>query len=193
MNPADRIRLFAMSHQMAERDLDRVEAKFDIDLERRPRRQDDRDDLYYPQFPEELRRQAAAMGDHYELFYTLEQSIRGLVSERLQTEHGAGWWEASVPESVRNNVTTNIQRELDSGVSRRSDDEIDYTTFGERGEIVRANWQTFSDTFNSQRGFGRVMTSLNMLRGPIAHCSPLAPDEVVRLRLTLADWFRLME
>lgn len=37
------------------------------------------------------------------------------------------------------------------------------------------------------------MNSLNLLRGPIAHCSPLAEDEVVRLKLTLKDWFRLME
>ena len=37
------------------------------------------------------------------------------------------------------------------------------------------------------------MTSLNQLRGPIAHCSPLAEDEVVRLELTVKDWSRLME
>jgi Family of unknown function (DUF5343) len=37
------------------------------------------------------------------------------------------------------------------------------------------------------------MTSLNVLRGPIAHCCPLAEDEVARLRLALKDWFRLME
>ena len=37
------------------------------------------------------------------------------------------------------------------------------------------------------------MTSLNMLRGPIAHCCPLADDEVLRLQLTVKDWFRLME
>lgn len=39
----------------------------------------------------------------------------------------------------------------------------------------------------------RVMGNLSVLRGPIAHCSPLADDEVVRLKLTVRDWFRLME
>lgn len=43
------------------------------------------------------------------------------------------------------------------------------------------------------KAFTKVMGNLNLLRGPIAHCSPLAEDEVVRLRLTLKDWFRLME
>jgi hypothetical protein len=47
--------------------------------------------------------------------------------------------------------------------------------------------------FSSQKAFTKIMTSLNMLRGPIAHCCPLAEDEVVRLQLTVKDWFRLME
>jgi hypothetical protein len=40
---------------------------------------------------------------------------------------------------------------------------------------------------------GRVMATLNTLRNPIAHCCPLAPDEQLRLRLAVKDWFRLME
>lgn len=28
---------------------------------------------------------------------------------------------------------------------------------------------------------------------PIAHCCPLAADEVIRLEITVKDWFRLME
>jgi hypothetical protein len=194
MSIESRIKLFGMSHQLVERELDKIESQLDIDLQRSARSEEDRDDHYYPQFPENLRNQAAQMGDHYELFYILEQSIRGLISEKLEAEKGPDWWNAAVPEPVRKSASENVQRELDSGVTRRSDEEIDYITFGELGEIVRANWQTFSDTFNSQKGFGRVMTSLNVLRGPIAHCSrPLAPDEVVRLRLTVGDWFRLME
>jgi hypothetical protein len=37
------------------------------------------------------------------------------------------------------------------------------------------------------------MASLNTLRAPIAHCSPLGEDEVVRLQLAVRDWFRLQE
>jgi hypothetical protein len=50
----------------------------------------------------------------------------------------------------------------------------------------------FSETFNSKSAFNKIMANLNTLRAPIAHCSPLADDEVVRLRLTMRDWFRLM-
>jgi hypothetical protein len=37
------------------------------------------------------------------------------------------------------------------------------------------------------------MASLNSLRGPVAHCVPLAEDEALRLQLAVRDWFRLME
>lgn len=46
---------------------------------------------------------------------------------------------------------------------------------------------------SSPKAVERVKAALNILRGPIAHCTPLAEDEVVRLRLTVRDWFRLME
>ncbi len=47
--------------------------------------------------------------------------------------------------------------------------------------------------FTSAKAVEKVMASLNMLRGPVAHCTPLAEDEVVRLGLSVRDWFRLME
>src|SRR3989338_1240817 len=133
------------------------------------------------------------MAIHYRLFYCLEKSIRQLVKEKLEAKPGSDWWNTTVPETIRKNAADNQQKEIDSGVTPRSTELIDYTTFGELGEIVRTNWMTFNDTFNSQKAFTRIMNSLNVLRGPIAHCSPLAPDEVVRLKITLSDWFRLME
>lgn len=193
MTTPDKIKLFGMSHLLVERDLDRVEEMLKLNLDRNIGLPDDRDDSYYPQFSERVRREAAQMAGHYEIFYCLEKSIRDLVCDRLEAEHGAAWWNTVVPQTVRDNVKKNIQREEESGVTIRSTREIDYTTFGELGEIVRANWQTFSDTFNNDKAFTKIMGSLNLLRGPIAHCSPLADDEVARLRLTLKDWFRLME
>lgn len=190
----ERIKVFAISNQMAERALDAVEDSFQLDLGREINSDQDRDEEYYPQFDHAIRTQAREMAVHYELFYCLEVSIRSLVRDKLQAELGANWWEAAdIPENIRKSVKENVQRDVDSGFTQRSDHEIDYTTFGELAEIVRKNWSHFADIFNSEKAFNRVMHSLNLLRGPIAHCSPLAEDEIVRLRLTLKDWFRLME
>jgi hypothetical protein len=75
----------------------------------------------------------------------------------------------------------------------RSDERLDFATFGELSQIIKQNWDLFGGMFSSVKAVERVMANLNSLRGPIAHCSPLAEDEVVRLRLTVRDWFRLME
>lgn len=193
MRIEDKIKLFGMSHQMLQRDLDRVEQTYGLDLQREPSAQGDLDETYYPQVDEAVRKEAAEMAIHYRLFYCLEKSIRQLVKEKLEAEHSSDWWNKTVPEQIRKNAEDNQRKEIDSGVTTRSEEPIDYTTFGELGQIVQTKWTTFSDTFNSQKAFTRIMTSLNVLRGPIAHCSPLAPDEVNRLKITLRDWFRLME
>jgi Swt1-like HEPN len=192
----DKIKVFVLSNQMAERALDRVEETLRVDLARHPpiHASDDQDQDYYPQFAQAIRVAAHEMSVHYEIFYCLEVSIRTLIKEKLKSEVGANWWDAcDIPDPIRKGVKENIQREIDSAFTQRSDDELDYTTFGELGEIVRKNWTHFADIFNSEKAFNRVMSNLNLLRGPIAHCSPLAEDEVVRLKLTLKDWFRLME
>ena len=135
------------------------------------------------------------MAKHYEVFYCLEKSIRALVSNTLETaEKAEHWWVLSrVPANVKTEVESRIQREVDTGMTRRSSDELDYTTFGELGVIITSNWDVFGGLFSSKKAVEKVMASLNSLRGPIAHCSPLAEDEVLRLQLTLRDWFRLME
>lgn len=191
MDTEGRIKLYGMSHSLAERELDKVEQEYHLDLQRSEKY--DKDEEYYPQFDFVLRTEAAQMAKHYEVFYCLEKNIRKLISETLESARGENWWETCVPKQVKENVQKNIQREIDSGVTLRSENEIDFTSFGELGEIVKSNWDSFDAIFSSEKAFTKIMTSLNMIRGPIAHCSPLGEDEVVRLRLTLKDWFRLME
>jgi hypothetical protein len=191
MKSDDRIKLFGMSHILTERDLDIVEKNLKLDLKRFEK--ETKDEEYYPQFSHDLRVEAAEMGRHYELFYCLERSIRKLVAETLESAHGEKWWDTHVPTNIKDNVKTNIKKEKDSSFTIRSEDEIDYTNFGELGEIVRKNWDNFDASFTSEKAFTKIMTSLNMLRAPIAHCCVLSEDEIVRLRLTVKDWFRLME
>lgn len=134
------------------------------------------------------------MAPHYEVFYSLETAIRRLVAESLDAAEGDSWWDgARIPAQVKQAAERAQKREIDTGVTPRSDDPLDFTNFGELGEIIKTNWDVFGATFSSVKAVERVMASLNTLRGPIAHCSPLAEDEVVRLRLAVRDWFRLME
>jgi len=109
MNAEDKIKLFGMSHSLVERDLDKVEQKFKLELQREVI--EEKDEVYYPQFTQLFRQEAAGMGKHYELFYCLEKSIRRLIADTLESTHGENWWETKVPENIKNNVKDNIQKE----------------------------------------------------------------------------------
>ncbi len=147
-------------------------------------------DAYYPQIEESIRREAAAMAPQYEVFYSLEKTVRAMVADTLSDEE-PDWWKKLVPPQVRTEAEARQQREVDTGITLRSDDPIDFTTFGELGQIIIGNWGVFEQTFSSRKAVERVTANLNTLRAPIAHCSPLADDEIDRLRLSVRDWFRL--
>jgi hypothetical protein len=190
----DAMKLFAMTIQFVEHDLDQVEAEFAIDLGRGHRATLDADEAYYPQIDREIRAEAARMAPHYEVFYSLETAIRQQIADTLEAEDGTDWWNAGrVPPQIKKDAAAARKRELDSGTTPRSDDLLNYTTFGQLSEIIKTNWDAFGGILSSVKAVERIMSNLNTLRGPIAHCSPLAEDEIVRLRLTVRDWFRLAD
>jgi hypothetical protein len=145
------------------------------------------------QFSAELRADADSMAEFYKLFYMLENDIRNLIDETLSDAHGPDWWELKAPPSTKEECRLNQQREAEFGVASRSDRPLDYVTFGQLGDIIRANYEHFGGIISNQKAMGRVMSGLNNLRGPIAHCGVLAEDEIDRLKLTVKDWFRLLE
>ncbi|EAW26260.1 hypothetical protein ATW7_01615 [Alteromonadales bacterium TW-7] len=187
------IKSFAMTNMLLEADLDAIEDKYQLNLGRRNQVGNKIEDKYYPQFSSALRAEAKKMSSHYELFYCLEKSIRQLIVDVFDESGDKEWWENQVPEMVKVNAKKSIKREKESAVTPRSTDPIDYTTFGELGEIIKSNWALFGGVvFNDLKAMEKVMSALNSLRNPIAHCSPLAEDEELRLELALRDWFRLV-
>jgi hypothetical protein len=191
----DQFKLFHITQSLISTELIEVERSFGVELDASRVEDADagHDEVYYPQFSAAVRKEAASMARHYETFYCLETSIRELVSTVLNSSVGSEWWAKAVPDGVKINVATNITREEEAGITLRSPEPIDYTTFGELATIIEHNWDLFADTFNNKKALVKILAGLNLLRGPIAHCCPLAEDEILRLRLAVRDWFRLME
>ncbi len=189
----DQIRSFGMSGYMLSDDLRAIEQRYQIELGHGGGKLSESPVDYYPQFEQSVRSEASAMARHYELFYCLEQSIRKLISDTLSEAAGDDWWKSGrIPANIVRDVEARIQKETDSGISSRSDNDIDYTTFGELSVIITSNWDLFTTILNSPKAVERVMSSLNLLRGSIAHCCPLSDDEVIRLNLAVRDWFRMI-
>jgi Swt1-like HEPN len=138
---------------------------------------------------------AERMSEFYKLFYALENDMRDLIESTLADSKGSEWWAKAVPQVVRDNVQKNHDREASEGLPPRSDRLINYTTFGELGEIVKENWDVFSGMFSNatRNRVLRVINRLNVVRGPIAHCNFLPEEEAIRLKLAIRDWYKLME
>jgi len=150
---------------------------------------------YLKQVDFETLADAERMSEFYQLFYALENDMRALISSTLADAKGEDWWLSAVPQVVRENAQKNYDREAAEGLPPRSDRLIDYTTFGELGEIVKENWNIFSGIFSnaSRNRVLRVVNRLNLVRGPIAHCNFLPEEEAIRLKLAVRDWYMLME
>jgi hypothetical protein len=193
----DIIRNFGMANQMVEVALDRVEKKYGIELGRPKKETNSSHTLV--DIEQDVRVEATEMARHYELFYCLEVSIRKLICQRLEENFGADWWNLKnkdgkdvVPQAIRDAAKKNRDNEVSQAITPRSDNLIDYTTFGELGDIIVSNWEIFGDMFTKREAVQKVVRLLNTLRGPIAHCSPLADHEVARLHMTVTDWFKIM-
>jgi hypothetical protein len=188
-------KLFHVTSQLLEHDLDRVERDLGVDLQRGHRGTIETDQDYHPQIETAIRAEAASMAPHYEVIYSLESTMRRFVDDLLTTATAPDlWWNSSrIPPQIKRDAEQRQRPELDSGVTPRSAEPLDFTTFGELGEIIKANWDVFGSILTSVKAVESVMGRLNSLRSTIAHCSPLAEDEVVRLRLSVRDWFRLMQ
>lgn len=191
----DRVELFTLKCAPIRSELDRILTGTDASLVQSVSAKEVDDMLrgYASQIDVNLRTQAARMGEYYRIFYMLENFIREFVVEIVENEHGDEWWDICVPERIRESARGSRDRELNAGVSPRSADMIVYTTFGELMGIMSANWALFAGMFPSSKGLESVMGRLNTLRGPIMHCGDLAEDEVLRLKLSIRDWFKLFD
>jgi hypothetical protein len=194
---SDEIQLFLLKNAAITHDLRSIFQQAKLETRRSPLEieTDALVDDYLQQVDFGVVRDAERMSHFYKIFYILENEIRNFIEEALADAKGPTWWDTSVPQAVRENAKKNQDREASEGLPPRSQRLIEYTTFGELGEIVKENWDVFSGIFSnaSKNRVLRVIARLNVARGPIAHCNFLPEEESIRLKLAVRDWYKLME
>jgi len=192
--PDGLIRAFGMSGLQIVSDLQEVEDKNGIDLGIVSKSAKSRKVSEYEQFEADLRQEAARMSEFYEVFYCLENSIRKLVKGIMVEVEGADWWKSErVDENkIRKEAERRHKKEVNSGITPRSEEMIDYTTFGELSQLITDNWSIFEPVFSSKTAVSNIANQLNLLRGAIAHCNSTDELEQDRLNLAVRSWFKLM-
>lgn len=192
--PDGLLRAFGMSGLQIVSNLREIEDSEGIDLGYSLQASKSRKVAEYEQFELELRQQAARMSEYYEIFYCLENSIRRLVSDAMIDAEGPDWWNRQRVDQprIREPAEKLRQKEIDSGITPRSEKFIDYTTFGQLAQLITDNWDIFDTIFASKTAVSNITNTLNLLRGPIAHCNPTDELEQDRLNLAVRSWFKIM-
>lgn len=188
------IRAFGMSGIQMTTELEQIEKENNLDLGLFAKLSPSRKLEEYEQFEADLRTEASRMSELYEVFYCLENSIRRLVRNTMIEIEGHDWWKGERVDAsrVREPAEKRRKKEIDSGITPRSDDLIDYTTFGELSQVITDNWDIFDTLFTSKIAVSNITNQLNLLRGPIAHCNPTDELEQERLSIIVRSWFKLM-
>ena len=190
-SPRDKqLLIFGIKNLMLEGELAKIE-RSGIDI-RHSETVKEKDELVDTDlFESEILQKAKRMADFYILYFSLENSVRKLITDVLSEKHGTEWWEKQVPDGVKNNVKKLQKDELDTAVSVRSDDNLAYTNFGELIDIFCQNWDDFAEILRSQKAVRDTLSQFNNIRNVIAHSCELNDDEIQRFKLVIKDWLRI--
>lgn len=107
------LKVFLMTAQLLEEDLDAVEQELALDLGRKRATSTGEAADYYPQIEHAFRAEAKEMAPHYEVFYSLERTIRTLVADSLEASDGAAWWSDPnrVPQKIKDDCESRLKKE----------------------------------------------------------------------------------
>jgi Swt1-like HEPN len=189
MGIEDRLKLFGMQNLLLESELSKLEDS-GVQIEHAKTIQKS-EIVDVELFESDILQEARKMADFYAIYYSLENSIRRLISGRLSERHGANWWKEKIPIGVQTEVEKKQQEERDTTMSIRSEDPLSYTNFGELISIFEANWDDFDDTLRSPKAMRSILSQFNKIRNVVAHSSALNEDEINRFKLLVKDWFRI--
>ncbi len=141
-------------------------------------------------FSIDQRNEARRMARLYALIYCFENSVRGLIAERLEEKNGADWW-GSVPKKIKE-FAEDRQRdaETNSWLEGKIRDPLGFVEFGHLADIIIFKWEDFSDLIPSQHWIKQRMDELERARNFIAHNRFLLPAEFQRIEMYINDWNR---
>lgn len=190
-SPEKQLLLFGMKNLMVEGELARLERS---GIEIGHTETIKKDELVDTDlFELEILRKAKKMADFYVLYFSLENSVRKLITDVLREKHGVDWWDKTVPDGVKQNVKKMQKDERDTAMSIRSDDNLAYTNFGELIDIFCHNWDDFAEFLRSKKAVQDTLSQFSSIRNVIAHSCELNDDEILRFKLLIKDWLRIQQ
>lgn len=141
----------------------------------------------------DLRNEALRMARLYSLIYCFENSVRTLISQRLEEQYGVNWWTQKVPSKIQTHATTRQKNDqANSWLESQSKGLLSFVEFGHLSDIIIHNWEDFSDLIQSQQWLKQRFDELEFARNVIAHNRFLLPSEFQRIEMYINDWNRMV-
>ena len=143
-------------------------------------------------FSIDLRNEALRMARLYALIYCFENSVRGLIAERLEERNGTDWWNA-IPKRIREFAKDRQKDAQDnSWLEGQTRDPLSFVEFGHLADIITDRWEDFSDLIPTQHWIKQRMEELERARNFIAHNRFLQPSEFQRIEMYVSDWNKIV-
>lgn len=131
------------------------------------------------------------MATVYVAIAAFENSARQLISKVLLEKIGANWWETSVASGIRKKVEGRQIEEAKFKWHRaRGGDPIDYTDFGDLGNIMGQNWAHFVGLIPSLEWVKSLFDVVERSRNVIMHSGTLELEDIERVGIHIRDWIK---
>jgi HEPN superfamily Swt1-like protein len=127
----------------------------------------------------------------YTAISAFENSVRSLVKKILLEAVGAEWWTKSVSDGIRKKAES--RRDEEQKVkwhSRRGDDLIAFTDFGQLASVIVNNWAHFEDLLQRQQWVQHIFDTMERSRNVIMHSGQLPDEDVERVGICIRDWMK---
>lgn len=144
--------------------------------------------------------EAVDMAGVYPLLYLLENSMRELVSEVLEENYGADWWEKAFTSAKAKAVVRKASERMQSEATmrkwhqRRGDHPIYYVDLDDIGCLIFSKKADFfPDPLSDDGWFSNFIKELVASRNVLCHMNPLDKNNMDDLEVKYNRWHKLVK
>lgn len=128
----------------------------------------------------------------YKLFFVFEWYLRELIVEILSDNASETWWD-KVPTNVQDEVRQlekNEEVKVWMGIGSR--DKSALMTYPQLLSIIEHCWKTHFIDVVRDKVLLQQARAISHLRNNICHMTDISEEEILRIKQTMKDWFRMV-
>jgi hypothetical protein len=135
---------------------------------------------------------AQTMVEAYTRFFILENTLRAVVMEKLQTNFGPQWVKQLMPVILAGKNQSE-QARINQALTSNPNEILQEVYYRDLKNIVTHFWNTFQPVFKKKDGTLLKLTELEDLRNDIAHNRVLANHDIKRIEVYYMDLLSRVE